>query len=310
MILEFSDLLDAQHIRAHGEELASIMGRDRDAAGRRVYAWPDSDEVHVATIQGPVLMTDHHRISQFPPTVRDTILKLFESPRRTVSFQGTRFPFEQRRYPGVWGPNIDTLWLCRSLKGRSLRGVKTALEIGCGSGFIGRFILEHAPGVEQMHLVDINPHAVQSARDNVVDPRAVVELADGVAYAEGRKFDLVVCNPPYIPRPGSIGDNAYEGVDLLAHFITQGKRHLNPGGRIVTMTSSVASSIVDPLLARPGVEWSTLASHDVPFKVLNVLNNPGWMAHLRDGNGLRARLHDGYEWWHTIGVLSLHGGGG
>ncbi len=307
MILEFSDSLDAQTILAQGAELASVMGRDRDESGARVYTWPDSETALVATIADPVLITDHHRIAQLSPRIRDTVFKLFESPRRTTSFQGTSLVFEQRAYPGVWGPNIDTLVFCQTLTKERLHGVKTALEIGCGSGFIGRFVLEHSAEVAEMHFVDINPHAVQCARDSVVDPRAVYHEGNGLEYLEGRRFDLIVCNPPYIPRPHSLADNAYEGVDLLAYFILHGARHLNPGGRIVVMTSSVAASVVDPLLASSGVPVATLARREVPLKVLNVLNNAEWMSWLLASRGVSFERKAGYDHWHTIRVMALHG---
>lgn len=304
MILEFNLPLTQQLIFAHGDELASVMARDRDAQGHRVYSYTDDVREHVATIADPVLVTDYARIALLPPRIRDTVCKLYESPRRTTIYGGTRIDFTQHRYPGTWGPNIDTLLFCRALTTERLRGVKTAIEIGCGSGFISRFLLEHAPELTSMTLVDINPHAIQCARDNISDARAQFIHGDGLKALEGRQFDLIVCNPPYIPRPGSIDDNAYEGVGLLAYFIQEGPRHLTPQGRIVTNISSVCESITTPLMKAARVQAQELDRMHVPLKVLNVLNNPSWMRFLLEDKGLRAELHDGYEYWHTIMITS------
>jgi len=306
MILEFDDDLGQQHIFAHGDELAAVMGLDRDAAGLRVVSRPDRERVHVATLQRPVLVTDHHKIAQLAPTVRDTVFKLFESPVRVTRYGGTSLAFAQGRYPGVWGPNIDTLLFCRALRGEALAGVRSAVEIGCGSGFIGKYLLEHAPHLETCWFVDINPHAVACAREQVQDPRARFHLGDGAAFLRDKRFDLIACNPPYIPRPDVRAGNAYEGIDLLAEFIQHGAEHLSDTGRIVSVYSSVSASVVDPLLAEAGITCRTLDALDVPLKVLNVLNNPAWMDYLLGQRGLQIVDRDGYTYWHTVRVCALH----
>ena len=300
MILEFNLPLTEQLVFAHGDELAAVMARDVDAQGKRVYSHDDGMREHVATIPDPVLVTDYWRISGLPPRTRDTVYKLYESPRRSTVYGGTRIDFQQDRYPGTWGPNIDTLLLCRALTAERLAGVRSAIEIGCGSGFISRFLLEHAPQLTSMTLVDINPNAIRCARDNIQDPRATFIHGDGLLALQGQEVDLIVCNPPYIPRPGSIGDNAYEGVGLLAYFIEQGPRHLSAGGRIITNISSVCESITTPLLRTAGIDAVELDRLRVPLKVLNVLNNPAWMRFLLEEKGLVADTHDGYEYWHTV----------
>jgi len=300
MILEFDLPLTQQLIFAHGDELAAVMARDTDAQGRRVYTYADDVREHVATLPDPVLVTDYWRIANLPPRIRDTVCKLYESPRRITVYGGTRIDFQQDRYPGTWGPNIDTLLFCRALTAERLAGVRTAIEIGCGSGFISRFLLEHAPKLTSMTLVDINPNAIRCAQDNIKDPRATFIHGDGLKAMAGNEYDLIVCNPPYIPRPGSIGDNAYEGVGLLAYFIQQGPRHLTPQGRIITNISSVCQSITTPLLQRERIQAQELDRMHVPLKVLNVLNNPAWMKFLLEDKGLKAEARDGYEYWHTI----------
>ena len=126
-------------------------------------------------------------------------------------------------------------------------------------------------------------------------------------FLDGKRFDLIACNPPYIPRPDSLGGNAFEGVGLLAHFIEHGPRHLTPGGRIVSVISSVSESVVNPLLRKTGTQCHTIGEIHVPLKVLNVLNNPAWMTYLLERKGLRPHPHDGYDYWHTVKVCSLHG---
>lgn len=311
MILEFDESLSQQRILAHGVELCAVLGRDRDAQGNRLAALPDTETQLVATIAAPLLVTDYHRISLLPPAVRDTVCKLYESPLRINRYAGTTLEFEQRRFPNTWGPNIDTFLVCRALtRGpdkERLRSVRRAVEIGSGSGFIGKHLLRHAPALEELTLVDLAPDAVECGREQISDPRARFVTGDGLAFLAGAgKFDLIVCNPPYIPRPGSLGGNAYEGIGLIAWFIEEGARHLNPGGSIVCVISSVSESVVRPLIEARGVPCRVLDELHVPLKVLSVLNNPEWMAWLLERKGLRASHHLGYDHWHTVRVCALH----
>lgn len=46
--------------------------------------------------------------------------------------------------------------------------------------------------------------------DHDEDGKTHFHLGSGIDYLKDRKFDLLVCNPPYIPRPKSIDDNPYE----------------------------------------------------------------------------------------------------
>jgi SAM-dependent methyltransferase len=306
MLLEFSDSLDELRISAHGDELASVMGRDRDAAGNRAWHWPDTLTQLVCTLPHPVLVTDHHRLAQLAPAVRDTVFKLYESSVRITAFRGTRVVFEQRRWPGVWGPNIDTLVFCRALRPEVLAGAASVLEVGCGSGFISRHVLERAPQVRSLTMVDIHPGAVACSQEVVVDPRATALHVDGTVHLRSNPVDLLLCNPPYIPRPHAVGDNAYEGMGLLAFFIREALPLMNPGGRIITVISSVGDRVVKPLLeANPQVELTVLDEVHVPLKVLNVLNNPAWMAYLLEHGGLRRESRDGYDHWHTVRVCQL-----
>jgi methylase of polypeptide subunit release factors len=59
-------------------------------------------------------------------------------------------------------------------------------------------------------LNDINPNAEAYFNDHYDDPRFFFYLGDAKKYMESHKFDLIACNPPYIPRPKSIDDNPYE----------------------------------------------------------------------------------------------------
>jgi protein-L-isoaspartate O-methyltransferase len=306
MILRFNPALTEQEIWANGRELASVMGRDKDEQGNRVHDWPKHEKVHVATLKNPVLVTDNYRIGQLESTLRDTVFALFASPVRTTEYDGTSLEFEQKKYVGVWGPSIDTLLFCRGLRKADLKGVKKALEVGSGSGFISKWLLEHAPDLESMTLVDFNRYAMECAADNIRDKRARLHAGDALEFIEGKKYDLIVCNPPYIPRPKSIDDNAYEGIGLLRYLIEEGtKQHLTQQGRLITNISSLCQRLTDGFTKRAAVDVAQLDQMEVPLKIYNVLNNQEWMSYLLQ-RGLKKQFKEGYDCWQTIQIVEMH----
>ena len=303
MIIEFDRELTRQNIYANGKELASIMGMDRDGTGGRVYDYPLSERRFVAAIDGPVLCTDYFEIAQLgvdDPVLRDTVMALYGSAFRTTIYDGTALHFEQDRFPGVWGPSIDTLFFCRGLARLDLTQVRTVAEIGTGSGFITKWLLQNCETVTEATMVDFNPRAIEAARESVTDDRARFHVGDGLAFLRDRRVDLVMCNPPYIPRPKSIDDNAYEGVGLLVSLIEGMADYLNPGGRLVLNLSSLADDIALAAIERVGANCRKVDELDVPLKVYNVLNNPAWRDFLVQHKGLEAHRRDGYDYWHTI----------
>ncbi len=308
MILRFNQDLTEQTVSANGAELAQIMGYDKDEEGKRTNSWPEDRAQRVITFDDPVLVTDNYQIGRLPSVLRDTIFALFSSTIKITEYDGTSLRFEQKRYPGVWGPSIDTLLFCRAINPKNnqeLLGVKTALEVGCGSGFISKYILENAPELEAITLIDLNQHAVQCAKENIEDKRAEYLIGDATELMKGNKYDLIVCNPPYIPRPKSIDDNPYEGISLLTYLIGHAGRLLTSKGKIITNISSLCSSIVESSIREAGVKVSHLDLMEVPLKVFNVLNNPAWMDYLIEKKGLDKRSKRGYDYWHTIKIIKI-----
>jgi release factor glutamine methyltransferase len=119
-----------------------------------------------------------------------------------------------------------------------------AIDLGCGSGAIG--ISYHLESGAQTHLSDLSAEALDVARFNAMKLGANVTLhrADFATALRARSVDLILCNPPYVPR----GDQAilqrevrdYEpelalyggdsGVEPYRQVIEQALWALRPGG--------------------------------------------------------------------------------
>jgi release factor glutamine methyltransferase len=304
VVLRFSADLRSQQIFANGAELATIMGLDRDEHGTRIKGYPESKEQHVITLQDPILIKDTYRIGQLTPRIRDTVDRLFESPVRITEYDRTRMRFRQQDWPGVWGPSIDTLLFCQGLQKRENTSTRKVAEIGAGSGFLTQRVLETMPDVQEAWMVDIDPTATACQMELVTDARARCVTANGADFLSNARWDLVVCNPPYIPRPKSIDDNPYEGVDLLAYLLERCASYLAPGGKLVTNLSSLSEDLIAPIIARHELKTRVLAQHDVPLKVHNVLNNPEWTAYL-EARGVRREWRRGYEYWQRLRIVEI-----
>ncbi|MEM6888029.1 MAG: methyltransferase [Pseudomonadota bacterium] len=69
-------------------------------------------------------------------------------------------------------------------------------DLGAGWGFLSAHILTRAE-VEEVHLVEARHMALQCARRNVTDPRAIYHWADVVKWRPDVPLDTIVMNPPF-----------------------------------------------------------------------------------------------------------------
>lgn len=125
------------------------------------------------------------------------------------------------------------------------------LDLGTGTGCIVLSILHSVPAATGVG-VDLNPGAVAIARENAarlgLSSRADFMVGDWcAALPEGARFDLILSNPPYIPRaeiesltkevrfydPILALDGGMDGLAPYKILFTTIKSVLNPGGRAV-----------------------------------------------------------------------------
>jgi precorrin-6B methylase 2 len=308
MILSFDRDMTRMDVHANGTELAAIMGMDRDERGERVHTYPRDKSMYVTSFDQPVLATDTHRIAALgeqDPVLRDTVFALYGTGERITEYDGTRLAFVQDEYPGVWGPSIDTIVLCRALEDLDRSQVETAVEIGAGSGFVTKRLLERTPSLERATMVDMNPTAIKACRDAVTDERARFHTGDGMEFLQRHDSDLVICNPPYIPRPRAIGDNAYEGIGLIVDLIERAGDYLTADGRLLINISSLCMHIARRVLHEADADFRQLDTLDVPLKVYNVLNNQLWLDYLLDECNLVEERRQGYDYWQTLHILEV-----
>ncbi len=306
MIIRISPDLSREDIWANGNNLSNVMGMDQKK-GVRIRSYPLAEKRFVHSFKNPVLMTDNHRISKLPFTLRETLFSLFQSRPRIIEYDGVSVSWTDQ-HPSVWCPSIDTMLYAQGLNRlfSKRKDFKTAVEIGCGSGFLSKYVLAKLPGLKSILVNDLNPEAVDCARENISDSRAHFLVGNGLEKIPGKKFDLLLCNPPYVPRPNSIDDNPYEGVGLLHHLLHEGQQYLNPNGVMIVNISSLCKSIV--LNEKPSsMKLHILSKKEVPLKVNNILNNQKWMTYLHL-HGLKKKKRADYPYWQKLEITAFERG--
>ncbi|MFF3564768.1 HemK2/MTQ2 family protein methyltransferase [Streptomyces sp. NPDC002574] len=150
--------------------------------------------------------------------------------------------------PGVYRPQDDTLLLRDALRREPLPDGIAVLDLGTGSGVLALAAAER--GGAQVTAVDASVGAVCTtwcnARLNGLRVRVLRgDLTEPVA---GRRFGLVVANPPYVPSPRAglprrgrtlAWDAGPEGRALLDRICAEVPPMLAPGGVLLLVHSGL-----------------------------------------------------------------------
>ncbi len=119
------------------------------------------------------------------------------------------------------------------------------LDLGCGTGIVAIAAAGH--GAREVWATDIDARACEAARRNAGRNGVRVRVAQGDLFepVAGRRFEVIVTNPPQTPAPGEARGPKFGGEDGLRYFepiLERAPAHLAPGGRLVTMIVSLADT--------------------------------------------------------------------
>ncbi|MBR3476701.1 MAG: methyltransferase [Candidatus Methanomethylophilaceae archaeon] len=141
--------------------------------------------------------------------------------------------------PDVYPPSDDSILLIESL---DVKQGEKVLEVGCGSGIVSIHCALNGCTVTSG---DINPKAVELTRRNFKANRLSSDVVETDVYSaiEGR-FDTIVFNLPYLPvdEEGLLAkawSGGPDGLGPLPKLLEEAPEHLNKGGRVVVVVSSL-----------------------------------------------------------------------
>ncbi|MCP5164475.1 MAG: 50S ribosomal protein L3 N(5)-glutamine methyltransferase [Pseudomonadales bacterium] len=127
--------------------------------------------------------------------------------------------------------------------------LRRVLDLCCGGGCIGLAVAHYYPDVE-VDLVDIDAAALQLARENAaalgLASRVNIIESDLFAALAGRRYDLIISNPPYVDRedlaalpaeylhePALALGSGSDGLDLTRRLLAAAADHLEETGLLV-----------------------------------------------------------------------------
>lgn len=128
-----------------------------------------------------------------------------------------------------------------------LRGRKEweVLDLCCGSGAVGISLAKICSNVK-VTATDISPEAVETAQENAENLRVKIRFLTGDMFepVKGRRFDMIVSNPPYIRtnmisilqeevkdhEPLNALDGGRDGLDFYRTIVENAADFLKPEG--------------------------------------------------------------------------------
>lgn len=132
---------------------------------------------------------------------------------------------------------------------RPPQGIRHVLDLCTGSGCIAIAVAVHLPWV-RVDAADISAAALEVARRNVrrhgVGNRVALHRSDLFAALPGRRYDVIVSNPPYVPAQRvaelppefraepQLGLAAgADGLEICLRILAESARHLEDQGILV-----------------------------------------------------------------------------
>lgn len=159
--------------------------------------------------------------------------------------------------------------------------VVSALDLCTGSGCLA-ILMAHAFPNAEVCAVDLSEDALEVARINVADYglQDRIELVHGDVFEglEGRRFDLILSNPPYVTaeamdalppeylhEPQMALASGEDGLDVVRRLLAEAADHLNPGG-ILAVEVGHNRDIVEAAFPDLPFQWlSTRGGDDMVF---------------------------------------------
>jgi len=219
------------------------------------------DELRVTRPEAELIVAallDRPRLEVFlsreidPAERRRLMLRLRQLKRGLpLEYVTRKVPFLDRTLeirPGVFIPRVETEYFIERIRKSVPEAPARILEIGTGCGVIAVSLADVFP-LARIRATDVSDRALDNARANIenfgLGPRIELLKADLYRGLTGR-FDLIVSNPPYIPRdripmlPKSVREfeplralNGGEGgIQFIKRLIRGCGPRLAPGGVI------------------------------------------------------------------------------
>lgn len=189
---------------------------------------------------------------------------------------------------GVYRPQHDSWLLVEALERSGAVAGRTVVDLCAGSGVVA--IAAANLGASAVAALDISPSAIRCTRANALAAQVDVDarLGSWTQALEDDPFDIVVCNPPYVPVAPDTSTGVVVSTDPTASWNggSDGRLVLDPlcrsaaailadGGSLFLVQSEfsdVEQSV--RLLRESGLDADVFAVQRIPFGP--VLHSQTW----------------------------------
>jgi release factor glutamine methyltransferase len=174
--------------------------------------------------------------------------------------------------PAVLIPRPETELLVDEALAHLPRGeARSVLDLGTGSGAIALAVKRERPEAT-VTAADVSPAALTVARANAERLGLAVRFVESSWFAAlaGERFDVIVCNPPYVAsndhafealsfEPRLALDGGADGLDSLRAVLASAREHLNDSGVLLLEHGHDQRAALVDLAERRG--WRVVAAH-------------------------------------------------
>ena len=166
--------------------------------------------------------------------------------------------------PGVLIPRPETEELAQeSVRYLLETGKRKVLDLCTGSGVLALAVKKHVPDTD-VTGADLSPEALRIAEENAQALSLDITWTEGDLWdgTEGM-FDLVICNPPYIPtrdvealdrtvrayEPRMALDGGPDGLSFYRRIAGEAPKHIEEGGALFLEVGAGQAADVQTMLA-------------------------------------------------------------
>jgi ribosomal protein L3 glutamine methyltransferase len=153
--------------------------------------------------------------------------------------------------------------------------VENVLELCTGSGCLSVLAARAFP-LAEIDAVDISKDALEVATRNVGDfgleDRIALHRGDLYAPVAGKRYDLIIANPPYVDAEGMAGlppechaepriafDGGADGIDIVRRILDEAQKHLTRDGGLLCEIGRCRETLE---MAYPRAEFLWLDTED------------------------------------------------
>ena len=159
----------------------------------------------------------------------------------------------------IYSPLEDSYLIKKYIKYYSKN--KKVLDMGTGSGILAREALRYTKDVTAS---DINKECLKNLKKMIHS-----DLFENIKD----KFDLIIFNPPYLPRDkredkesALATTGGIHGYEILERFLNELKSHLKKEGKALIVFSSLTNKRkVDSIIKRNNLKFKLLEEKRLPF---------------------------------------------